>query len=62
MTAGQFRRVPEEDPPPPVPTLELLSVNTEGRFIQAEQGTIKKIPAWFAIGEILRLSATTQPR
>jgi CubicO group peptidase (beta-lactamase class C family) len=53
VIAGQFRRVPEKDPPPPVPTLELLSVNTEGRFIQAEQGTMKKIPAWFAIGEIL---------
>jgi len=53
VTARQFRRVPEKDPPPPAPTLELLSVNTEGRFIQAEPGTMKMIPAWFAIGEIL---------
>jgi CubicO group peptidase (beta-lactamase class C family) len=53
VTASQFRRVPEKDPPPPVPTLELLSVNTEGRFIQGEQGTMKMIPTWFAIGEIL---------
>ena len=53
VAARQFRHVPEKDPPPPVPTLELLSVNTEGRFIQAEQGTMKMIPTWFAIGEIL---------
>lgn len=53
VTATQFRRVPEKGPPPPVPTVELLSVNTEGRFIQAEQGTMRMIPTWFAIGEIL---------
>jgi hypothetical protein len=53
VTARQFRRVPEKDPLPPVPTLELLSVNTDGRFIHTEQGTMKKTPAWFAIGEIL---------
>ena len=53
VSAGQFRHVPEKDSPPPVATLELLSVNTEGRFIQTEQGTMKMIPTWFAIGEIL---------
>jgi CubicO group peptidase (beta-lactamase class C family) len=53
VTAAQFRSVPEKDPPQPVPTLELLTVNTEGRFIQAEQGTMKMIPRWLAIGEFI---------
>lgn len=57
VTATQFRRVPKEDPPSPVPTLELLSVNEDGRFIQAGmQTTMRKIPAWKAIGEILTTS------
>jgi len=53
VTGTQFRHVPKEDPPDPVPTLELLSVNPEGRFIQTEQNTMKEIPAWVAFGEIL---------
>jgi CubicO group peptidase (beta-lactamase class C family) len=52
FTGTQFRHVPKKDAPYPVPTLELLSVNPDGRFIQAEQSTIKAIPAWMAIGEI----------
>jgi CubicO group peptidase (beta-lactamase class C family) len=53
VTGTQFRHVPKKDAPYPVPTLELLSVNPEGRFIQAEQSTIKAIPAWMAMVEIL---------
>ncbi|MBZ5687143.1 MAG: serine hydrolase [Acidobacteriia bacterium] len=53
VTGTQFRHVPKDDAPFPVPTLELLSVNPEGRFIQAEQNTMKKIPTWMAFGEIL---------
>jgi CubicO group peptidase (beta-lactamase class C family) len=50
----QFRHVPKKDPPEPVPTLELLSANEDGRFIQAgTQTTMRKIPGWMAIGEIL---------
>ena len=54
ITATQFRRVPKEDPPSPVPTLELLSADEDGRFVQAGmQTTMRMIPAWMAIGEIL---------
>jgi CubicO group peptidase (beta-lactamase class C family) len=50
----QFRHLSKKDPPDPAPTLELLTPNDEGRFIQAGmQTTMKKIPGWFAIGEIL---------
>ena len=53
VAGSQFRHTPKKDSPYPVPTLVLLSVNPEGRFIQAEQGTMKMIPAWMAIAEIL---------
>jgi len=53
VTGMQFRHVPKKDAPYPVPTLELLSVNQEGRFIQAEQSTMKAIPGWMALAEIL---------
>ena len=53
VTGTQFRRVPKNDAPDPVPTLALLSLNPEGRFIQADQNTMKAIPAWMACGEIL---------
>ena len=54
VVGGQFRRVREKDPSDPVATLELLTPNSEGRFIQAGmQTTMKKIPAWFAILEII---------
>lgn len=51
----QFRHVPEKESPDPVVTVELLTPNSEGRFIQVGGGTVtlKKIPAWFAILEIL---------
>jgi len=53
VTGGQFRHVPEEDSPLPVATFELLSLNPEGRFVQASpETTMKKIPGWFAISEI----------
>jgi len=54
VSGRQFRYVPKKDPPPPVPTLELLTPNTEGRFVQAGiMTTMKRIPAWLAIGEIV---------
>jgi len=53
VTGTQFRHVPKKDAPYPVPTLELLRVNPEGRFIQAEQSTMKAIPVWMAMVEIL---------
>jgi hypothetical protein len=53
VTGAQFRYVPKKDVPQPVPTLELLTPNEEGRFIQAgTQTTMKRIPAWLAILEI----------
>ena len=55
VAGTQFRHVPKRDPPEPVATLELLTPNEEGRFIQAgmEFTTIKRIPAWLAIGELV---------
>jgi len=54
VTGGQFRHVPKKDPPSPVATFELLSVNPEGRFVQDSLGiTMKQIPGWFAISEIV---------
>ena len=50
----QFRYEPKDEPPSPVATDELLTPNSEGRFIQAGIGTtMKKIPVWLAVGEIL---------
>lgn len=55
VAGTQFRHVPKKDPPEPVATLELLTPNEEGRFIQAgmEFTTMKRIPAWLAIGELV---------
>ena len=54
VVAAQFRHVPKKDPPDPIPTVALLTPNSEGRFILAGFGTVmKKIPAWFAMREIL---------
>jgi len=53
VTINQFRHVPQKDPPYPAPTLALLSVNSDGRFIQAEQATMKRISTWMALVEVL---------
>jgi len=54
VASAQFRYEPKDDPPFPVSTDELLTPNSEGRFIQAGmETTMKKIPAWLALGEIL---------
>ena len=54
VTGMQFRHVPKKDPPDPVATLELLTPNEEGRFIQAGiQGTMQHVPAWRAMGKIV---------
>jgi CubicO group peptidase (beta-lactamase class C family) len=52
VTGGQFRHEKKDKPPNPVPTLALLTPNAEGRFIEAGV-TMKKIPGWYAILEIL---------
>ncbi|HKU27090.1 MAG TPA: serine hydrolase domain-containing protein [Candidatus Sulfotelmatobacter sp.] len=54
VAGSQFRQLPKDDAADPVPSLELLTPNAEGRFIQSGMmGTLKKIPAWYAAGEIL---------
>ena len=56
VTGMQFRHLPKKnsDPPDPVPTLELLTPNQEGRFIEAGFGdTMKRIPTWLAVTQIL---------
>jgi CubicO group peptidase (beta-lactamase class C family) len=55
VTSTQFREVPKKDSPEPAPTVELLTPNAEGQFIQVGDGTVtlKRIPAWFALAEII---------
>jgi CubicO group peptidase (beta-lactamase class C family) len=54
VVGAQFRHVPKKDPPEPIATVELLSPNAEGQFIQFGPGdTMKRIPAWLAVAEII---------
>jgi CubicO group peptidase (beta-lactamase class C family) len=54
VEGAQFRFEDKEAPLDPVATLELLTPNSEGRFIQTNsETTMRRIPGWFAIGEIL---------
>jgi len=54
VAGAQFRHVPRKDAPDPVPSFILLAPNQEGRFVQSSTiGTLKQIPAWYAIAEIL---------
>jgi CubicO group peptidase (beta-lactamase class C family) len=54
VSGKQFRHVPKKDAPDPVPSLELLAPNPEGRFVQTDFATtMKQIPAWFALTKIL---------
>jgi len=46
-----FRYLPKEGAPEPAASVDLITPNTDGVFIQAGS-TFKRIPAWFAIGEI----------
>lgn len=47
-----FRYTGKDDPPEPAASAALLTPNAEGRFIQAGV-TLKRIPTWFALFEIL---------
>jgi CubicO group peptidase (beta-lactamase class C family) len=62
VTDTQFRYVPKNEHQDPVPTLKVLTPNTEGQFIQISLGlrkpalihvTMKRIPTWLAILEII---------
>jgi CubicO group peptidase (beta-lactamase class C family) len=54
VAGRQFRHLPKQDPPDPVASFALLTTNQEGRFVQLEaMSTLKKIPAWYAMLEIL---------
>jgi len=55
VTDTQFRAVPKKGFPSPTATVELLTPNVEGQFIQLGSGmsTIKRIPALLAISEII---------
>jgi CubicO group peptidase (beta-lactamase class C family) len=55
VTDTQFRSVPKKGFPSPIATVELLTPNVEGQFIQLGSGmsTIKRIPALLAISEII---------
>jgi CubicO group peptidase (beta-lactamase class C family) len=55
VMASQFRYVPKNRPPDPIPTAELLAPkNTEGTFIQLGLGmaTMKRLPTWLALTQI----------
>ncbi len=54
VTGAQFRHVPKakDKHPDPVAVVELLTPNQEGRFVDAG-ATLRKVPAWYAIGEIV---------
>ncbi|MBA3238295.1 MAG: serine hydrolase [Parachlamydiaceae bacterium] len=54
VTKTQFRYVPLNKSPDPVPSLTLLTSNPEGQFIQLRSGliTVKRIPTWLAILEM----------
>lgn len=50
----QFRHLPKKDAPDPVASLELLTPNDEGRFVEAGFGnTMKRIPTGLAFTEIV---------
>jgi hypothetical protein len=54
VSGKQFRHVPKKGLPYPVATAELLTPNAEGQFIEFGPGTtMKRIPVWFAISEIV---------
>jgi len=53
VTQTQFRYVPKNGVVAPVATVELLRPNAEGQFIQLGMATLKHLPAWFAITEIV---------
>jgi len=56
VSGSQFRHERTENPDP-VASVALITPNADGRFIQDGLGnTMKKIPAWFAIGEILAVA------
>lgn len=50
----QFRRIPKEEAPEPVAATILLLPKDEGRFLlTGESTTMKRIPLWMALSEIL---------
>jgi CubicO group peptidase (beta-lactamase class C family) len=53
VAGAQFRRVPKEEAPEPVSTLALLAPKDDGRYIELGFGTMKRVPAWLAVAEIL---------
>jgi len=52
VSGDQFRYLPDKGPAEPIATIALLTPNAEGRFVFIG-GTLKRIPAWLAIGEIV---------
>lgn len=60
VTDTEFRYIPLNESPDPVPTLKLLRPNKEGQFIQLSLGlrnpslhvTMQRIPTWLALFEI----------
>jgi hypothetical protein len=53
VEGGQFRYLPKGDAPQPVAALALVTPNRDGRFIQSFSGTLKRIPAWLALLQIV---------
>ncbi len=53
VTETKFRFLPKEGIPDPVATVDLVTPNAEGQFIQTGLLTLKRIPAWFAVTEMI---------
>jgi CubicO group peptidase (beta-lactamase class C family) len=57
VIGAQFREAPEKGIPDPVPTVELLSPDAQEKYIQIDATqTMKRIPAWLALTEIILLA------
>jgi CubicO group peptidase (beta-lactamase class C family) len=59
VTGTQFRHERKDESSDPASTLELLTPNPDGRFIQIDETTEKRISTWLALGEILAVIFVT---
>ena len=57
VIGAQFREAPEKGIPDPVPTVELLTPDAQEKYIQIDETqTMKRIPTWLALTEIILLA------
>ncbi len=56
VSGEHFRYLPQQGPPEPVATAELIALNSEGRFVAIDGITWKRVPTWMAAAEIAVIS------